>query len=324
MADHVQQYADKEEQALAKKLKAIYKQAAIDVKRKMEEFQQKHAVKSAKMLAEVKAGTRTMDNYQDWLKGQVFIGKQWEQKLKDITNVYTNADQKARDLLTDTQRNIFTEAANYTAYDLEKGMRGAISFNLYDKNTVRRLLRDNPQMLPKWKIDQPKDYTWNAQRVRKSVTQGIIQGESVAAIGKRLFTELAASNAKKMIMFARTAVTGAQNAGRIERLQEATDMGIHCRKRWLATLDDRTRDTHQDLDGQEREINQPFEVAGMTIDYPGDPNAPAELVFNCRCTLTYSYPKYGTLRGERRDQLNDTNIEDMTYYEWVGLKKSGK
>ena len=217
------------------------------------------------------------------------------------------------------------EAANYTAYDLEKGLRGAVAFNVYDAKTVERLLRKDPKMLPEWKIDQPKDYTWNEKRVRNAGTQGIIQGESIEEVGERLTSELATSNAKKMDMFARTAVNGAQNAGRMDRLHEAEEMGIEVKKKWLATLDSRTRDTHQALDGQEQPIDEPFVVDGMKIDYPGDPFAPPELVYNCRCTLTYVYPKYQHLQHnhERRDQLNDKNIENMTYYEWVGLKKKG-
>ena len=144
-------------------------------------------------------------------------------------------------------------------------------------------------MLPEWKIDQPKDYKWNEKRVRNAVAQGIIQGESVEEVGDRLTGELATSNATKMDMFARTAINGAQNAGRMDRLHEAEEMGIEVRKKWLATLDQRTRDTHQALDGQEQPIDEPFVVDGMKIDYPGDPLAPPELVYNCFVGETSAY-----------------------------------
>jgi hypothetical protein len=76
--------------------------------------------------------------------------------------------------------------------------------------------------------------------------------------------------------------------------QEATDQVIEAtgidpgnvKRRWMATLDARTRDTHASLDGQERGLDEPFESdSGALLMYPGDPNAPPEEVINCRCTI---------------------------------------
>lgn len=321
MADYVEKYSGKASDELEKQIRQVYKQAAEEVQKKLDDFIRGHKARNAQMLQMVSDGKMSKQDYQRWMRGQVFQGDQWKQKLKDVTEVYVHADEKAREIVGGTSKNVFMEAANYTAYDLEKGMRGAVAFNVYDAKTVERLLKDDPKMLPEWKIDQPKDYKWNEKRVRNAVAQGIIQGESVEEVGERLTGELATSNATKMDMFARTAINGAQNAGRMDRLHEAEEMGIEVKKKWLATLDRRTRDTHQALDGQEQLIDEPFVVDGMKIDYPGDPFAPPELVYNCRCTLTYVYPKYQHLQHnhERRDQLNDKNIENMTYYEWLGL-----
>ena len=321
MADYVERYSGKASDELEKQIRQVYKQAAEEVQKKLDDFIRGHKARNAQMLQMVSDGKMSKQDYQKWMRGQVFQGDQWKQKLKDVTDVYVHADEKAREIVGGTSKNVFMEAANYTAYDLEKGMRGAVAFDVYDAKTVERLLKKDPKMLPEWKIDQPKDYKWNEKRVRNAVAQGIIQGESVEEVGDRLTGELATSNATKMDMFARTAINGAQNAGRMDRLHEAEEMGIEVRKKWLATLDQRTRDTHQALDGQEQPIDEPFVVDGMKIDYPGDPFAPPELVYNCRCTLTYVYPKYQHLQHnhERRDQLNDKNIENMTYYEWLGL-----
>lgn len=314
------------EDILTKKIQRVYSQAAVEVKRKTEEFWSAHRRIATQMLADVAAGKITQADYKKWLRGQVFTGERWKQKLDDITKVYVDADKKAREIIGGTTKNVFVDFANRTAYDMEKELRGGVSFDLYDGKTVERLLKDNPKMLPEWKIDEPKDYIWNEKRVQNAVTQGIVQGESIADIGKRLTSELATSNATKMDMFARTAVTGAQNAGRMERLHEAQDMGIEVKKKWLATLDDRTRDAHAYLDGEEAEVDEPFHSILGNIMYPGDPTADPANVYNCRCTLVYVYPKYQHLQHnhERRDQLNDKNIENMTYYQWLGLEKAKK
>lgn len=59
-------------------------------------------------------------------------------------------------------------------------------------------------------------------------------------------------------------------------------------KTWLATMDDRTRDTHAEADGQEVPIDQQFQVGEDWLDYPGDPNGSDAEVINCRCTALYS------------------------------------
>lgn len=53
-------------------------------------------------------------------------------------------------------------------------------------------------------------------------------------------------------------------------------------KQWDATLDGSTRRTHRELDGQIRELNEPFEMHGKKAMYPGDFGDPAEDC-NCRC-----------------------------------------
>lgn len=285
------------EDILAKRIRQTYAQAAREVRQKISAFTAAHEEKSARLLQQVKDGKITEADYKSWLQGQVFIGRRWQEKLRDITQVYVDADEKARQLVGGTMQNVFVNFANETAREIEGDFHSAVSFDMYDKNTVQRLLKDDPDMLPEWKIDEPKDYTWNRQRVQNAVTQGIIQGESVDKISARLTSELAARNANKMNMFARTAITGAQNAGRIDRLHEAQQMGIKVKKKWLAALDDRTRDTHRDLNGVEVDVDEPFTVKDdkgieYEIDYPGDPHADPAMVYNCRCTLIYVYPDY--------------------------------
>ncbi|HDY66303.1 MAG TPA: hypothetical protein ENH85_00775 [Candidatus Scalindua sp.] len=57
------------------------------------------------------------------------------------------------------------------------------------------------------------------------------------------------------------------------------------RKEWVAVLDDRTRATHVRADGQVRNVNEPFNVGGSLLRFPGDTalGAPIEEIANCRC-----------------------------------------
>jgi hypothetical protein len=59
-------------------------------------------------------------------------------------------------------------------------------------------------------------------------------------------------------------------------------------KTWIAVLDDVTRPEHADADGQEVPADEPFEVGGEALDYPGDDGGSPENVCNCRCSTIYS------------------------------------
>jgi Phage Mu protein F like protein len=97
----------------------------------------------------------------------------------------------------------------------------------------------------------------------------------------------------------RTEAIRSLNQSQLEAARQAIDAGQvdsqAVTKKWLATKDNRTRDTHQSLNGQEVGINEMFvSKSGARLAYPGDPNAPAAETINCRCTYTI---KTNFLRG---------------------------
>ena len=221
---------------------------------------------------------------------------------------------------------VFSENYNHQAYETE--INTGTTFDIYNHEAVDRLLNENPQLLPEWKIDEEKDYLWNRQKVENCITQGIIQGESLDQIAERLARELKSTNMNKMRMFARTAMTASQNAGRQKQMEDAEARGIKISKQWIATLDDRTRDTHQDLDGQTVGISELFQVRKYKIRYPGDPSAAPEMVFNCRCTMKSVFKgindKFGDRRAYRYNEKGYREsyiVKGMTYSEWKKSKE---
>ena len=296
---------------LADNIRETYAQAAKEVKKKLDEYTKHYQAQIAVMQKRLESGKISQEDYNDWLERQIFRGKRWQEKLDDITKTYVDADGTARELVGDRSKNVFARFANSTARDIQNRFNGGVSFDMYDRHAVERLLKENPQMLPEWKINEKKDYRWNAQRVQNAITQGIIQGESIPQLAKRLTSELSAGSAKHMTLFARTAMTGAQNAGRIERLHEAQDMGIVVKKKWLAAHDDRVRDAHAELDGQTVDVDEPFHSSLGDIMYPGDPTADPANVYNCRCTLTYVYDVKASrenLQEKEQQRVEETQV----------------
>jgi uncharacterized protein with gpF-like domain len=129
-------------------------------------------------------------------------------------------------------------------------------------------------------------------------------------------------NRNSAISNARTAITGAENAGRIESYRYAESIGITLKKEWLASLDERTRDEHRALDGQRVDIDEPFKVDGAEIMFPGDPNAEGYLVYGCRCTLVSAVEGVKDLDPVyRRDNISGEKIDNMSYREWEAARR---
>jgi len=321
MADYGSIVADRAAQSVARQLKPIYKTAQQELQQKLEDFESRHAAKDKQMQQKLADGRITREEYQDWLRGQVFIRKQWNDKISQVNQVILHANQEAARIVHENKLNVFIENYNFNAFVGEQIVGG--SFNIYNTQAVAKLIKEHPKVLPEWKIDKKKDYKWNYKKVNNIVNQGIIQGESVDEIAKRLCNDLSTQNENKMRLFARTAITGAQNAGRQQQMDDASQMGIEQHKQWLATMDANTRDAHRALDGQEVPYNESFESPLGPIDYPGDPSADPKNTYNCRCTIVTIYPKY-----EKRDKPNwreSIDIDGQSYKEWKnGKQKDGK
>lgn len=139
-----------------------------------------------------------------------------------------------------------------------------------------------------------------------------------------LQTRIPEMNRASAIRTARTAVTGAQNGGRMDSYHAAEKMGIRMKKEWLATLDNRTRHAHAMLDGQKADVDKPFKVDGYEIMFPGDKSAPGYLVYNCRCTMVAAVDGVATSDAKRRARDPETGetklVSDMAYSEWAGWK----
>ena len=310
-------YTENKISAVNRELRKTFRTAQKELKKKLADFEKRHAKENKRKKDQLAAGKITKQDYQDWLTGQVFIRNQWQANLRQVCKVMHDANNQTMNIINNSRFDVFAENYNFNAWQAEKAIN--VSFNLYNAESVARLMTDEPQLLPEWKINEEKDYIWNYNRVNNIVRQAIIQGEGIPEITDRLCSELATSNESKMRMFARTALGAAQNAGRQKQMEDAAAMGIEVNKRWMAAHDSKTRDAHRDLDGQEVPYDKPFNSELGEIEYPKDPKAHPANVFNCRCTMVTIYPKY----EDRSVQYGEgETIDGQTYEEWKKGKKA--
>lgn len=320
--DYGTRYTDARVLETAKKIRRVYGQARREIELKTKDFWRRHDVKDKLYRAQVARGEITMADYQSWLRGQVFQGELFDQKAEQIARTMTDADKIAQRIINGEKINIFTTNANYLSWQLEKGAGADMGFALYDNATVTRLIVDEPDLLPAIepeKIVDGEDMKWYQKTVTQSVTQGIIQGEGIEEIFERIALTCMERAESACLRDARTAYTGAMNAGRIEAMRQAESLGISVKKRWMSTFDFKTRDTHRQLDGQTVGVDEDFIVDGERIGYPGDPTAEPALVYNCRCRLIYDHPKYPRV-SNRRDDMTGEAVGNMTYRQWYEYK----
>jgi len=301
---------------LEAKIHKEYAQASKEMGQKVDAYFAKFEKQNAKMEQAVRSGRMSVKEYNEWRLRKMATGKRYIAMRNTLAKDLTNTDKIAMKMVNQALPDVYALNMNYGTYSIEKDSKINTSFTLYNHAAVERLIKDNPKLLPNPKVDIPKDLRWNQQHIQSAITQGILQGKSIPEIAKNL-QNVTGMDERAAIRNARTAMTGAQNAGRLDSMKRAAARGIGVKKGWLSTLDNVTRDSHVDLDGEVQEIDRPFSNGLM---YPGDASGiPAE-VYNCRCRLTHEYDKYKTDWSNPANR-NTSKLGNMSYQEWKNKHK---
>ena len=354
MRDLGHEWTERRIRELEKRIRDAYEWAIDDIDDKMQAYIARFVKRDAELRDQLKAGKITQADYRMWMNGQVFQKKRWQATLDDLTETLARANQIAMQIVNEETPEVFAYNANWASYNFERemdrrghdlsvirrpggvepedkkeppagGARVQFGWGLYSAEAVKILLRDEPTLLPPSRVDIPKDRQWNMKNITRQILQGIVQGEGVEDVAKRLRT-VAEMNIDSARTHARTAMTAAQNAGRMEQMQRSIELaakfGEKVQKKWKSAKDSRVRRSHGILDGQIRDPDEPFEVDGKEIMFPGDPQAPPELVYNCRCAVSEYYPDSPPQNAKMRDDDPDrVPIRSMTFKEWQEWKR---
>ena len=332
--DRAHQWTDEELEKLERRIARVYREArdSLDetVKAYFESFRKRDEEMKA-LIGTIQNGKEwTEQDYLQWRLNQIGRGKRFEALRDKIAERMTKANEVATAYVNDATPGIYSLNRNYAAYTIEK-LSGNIGFTLWDESTVRRLLRDDPDVMPyypkKRAVKRGIDLKYGQKQIKKAITQGILQGRSVGKIAKDLQARISEMNRASAVRAARTSITSAENGGRMDSYKAASDMGIKVKKRWVATKDSRTRHAHQKLDGQTVDWNELFSSELGKIRFPGDPRAKPANVYNCRCTLR-TVEKPGIEEEPRKMRVRDPKtgrnvvVEEMTYEQWERWVKS--
>ena len=294
---------------LERRIKREYSKALKEIQEKYDSFAKEFQNEDERKKEQLANGIISKEAYQKWRKEQLYLDRRYKELASNLASDLTKVDQKVMSIINGYMPEAYALNFNYSTYEIEQGTGANTSFSLYSRDTVERLFKQGDIKLPNRDgINVPVDQRWNLQHINSAILQGVLQGESIPDISKRL-QQVTNMDDKVAVRNARTMMTGAQNAGRLDAYERADRMGIKIEKEWMATLDSRTRDSHQRLDGERVDWKKAF---SNDLMYPGDPDGDPSEVYNCRCTMVPFYPEYADIAPQKR----------MTYNEWKNGKKT--
>ena len=331
MAYYPDKLTDKELETLERRIAQVFREAEKDLDKEVKEYFAKYKLRDKEMQALVEAGEVSQGDYQQWRITQMGRGQRFEDLRDKVAERYTQANEVANAYVNDITPSIYSLNRNYEAYTIEKAV-GSCDFTLWDESTVRRLLVEEPDLMPYYPpsraLDRGIDLAYGKDQITKHVTSGIIRGLPPGKIANELMASITTMNRDSAVRAARTGVTAAQNAGRLDSYIAAENMGIQIKRKWMCTKDSRTRFDHGMADGQiVVGTKEPFTVGGYKMMFPGDKSlgAPGFQIYNCRCT-TRTVEKDGIEAEPRQMRVRNPEtgetelVNEMTYSEWKNWK----
>ena len=299
-------------------LESVYGQAYNETYEKALKLLAIFKIKKKKKRKLYESGQLDKEEYQNWRRTQMLTGRNAFAMADTLATDLSNVNLIAASIINGYMPEVYAVNTNWTEFVIEKTLQVDTSFTLFDEATVERLVRDKPDLLPKAKIDIPKDRRWNKEHINSAITQGILQGDTIDEIAKRL-AAITDMDKNAAVRNAATMTTSAQNGGRMDTYKRAQNMGIAVRKKWIAKIDGHTRPSHRICDGEIRETGNKFSNG---LEFPGDPNGTPAEVYNCRCRVVAVVDKQRSDLSYR--DTRELERWEMTYEEWKEAKGQGR
>ena len=245
--DSAHKWTDEELKRLEKRINSEYTKAYQEIRKEMADIMQKISTNPNMSLQQKMAAMNKYNRLQN-------LSKQMAEVLQDT-------NKTAQSFISKSMQNVYKMNYNFSAEQL--------GFSLLDNTAVKNILTGEVNPFTKLSIAGEQDKRAIMRKLESELTTGILKGESIPNIAKRL-KAVSEGYLGDTIRIARTETTRVEGSARQAVGDEGKRLGFEMWKRWVATADDRTRDEHAAADGQEVPNDEPFEVGGELMMYPGD------------------------------------------------------
>lgn len=242
-------------------------------------------------------------------------------ELERIAQMLTQDYREVAKTIKQSQQNVYIEKFMMSLFLYEMASQTSMQFDVPTASVINSAIEQPIEfikLIPT--LQKHRDDT--LKRIRMHITQGIMSGEGYSKIAKALRDDLGMTKAQS-VRVARTETGRALSQAGLDSAMVAKDNGLDMKKRWYATKDTRTRDTHRHLDGTSVDIEDNFHSSGCVGPAPklfvGVASAKENI--NCRCKLLY-YIDEDELPTVMRTK-EDGVIPFTTYRDWEKRKRKG-
>lgn len=291
MADEAREWTDEELASLERRIRTLYEDAQASLTAQWYKYmaKQREALKtlySAYLGASPEDKAAALEAYQRKVRWVTIMDRRYREMTREFAEKLANINQTAISYANGVIPQIYLRNFNYNPEGDAFWADLGVSYSIRSEHTLAHLIRDGSASLPQRALDVAKDVAWNMSAIDRSLTTGIMLGESIDKIADRILP-IVGNNEVAAVRTARTMVTAAENQGRQDRGDELEAHGAVMVKIWIATPDARVRDWHLSMDGQEVENDALFtDGNGEKLMFPGDTShgASGRTIYNCRCS----------------------------------------
>lgn len=204
--------------------------------------------------------------YQEAMKAQISAA---------LDELHKKSNQTIEEYLTRSYQHGYVG----TMYSLHK--QGMPILAPIDQRAVTRAVRTDSKLSGRLYGELGVDMQKLKKTIRREISIGISIGSDYNMIARQvqISSGIPLKRAKTIV---RTEGHRIQQQSADDARNAAKGQGCQVVKQWDAVLDGNTRTDHRILDGQIREVGEPFEIDGKKAEYPGAFGRPEEDC-NCRC-----------------------------------------
>ncbi len=252
-------------------LKEQYKKAASDVARKI-------SIHDGRIKALLKDWDKLNDNEKTQLQSQIYQKKFQASLKKQIDDIIHELEKQQHKTISGYLGKCYENGFMGTMYDMHG--QGVPLMVPIDQNAVAKAAVLESKVSRKLYGSYAKKLK---TMIRKEISRGIASSLPYKDVARNLnsVAKVSYNNAARI---ARTEGHRVQVESAFDAQHAAKEAGADIVKQWDAALDSKTRENHRLLDGQIRELDEPFEVGGMRVMFPSSFGIAKEDI-NCRCAL---------------------------------------
>ncbi len=305
-----QAFLDNEEEVL-KRLEQIYGESLSDIEKKAEKL--KEDIENLEKLSKLPISDEEKEVLLSRLRSKVYQKQYQEALKKQVDEILDKMHTEEFKTVSEYLNKCYEEAFVGTLYDLQ-GQGLPLAFPIDQEAMVRAVQLDSK--ISKGLYSHLGEDVARLKRIIASdVSRGISTGMTFKQIAGQIKGKMVGNYDKqpggayyRALTIARTEGHRIQCQSAMDACYKAKDIGADVVKQWDSTLDARTRESHQQVDGEIRELDEKFSNGLM---FPGDPSGGAAEVINCRCALLQRARK--ALENEEFTKMNNFTKQLETF-----------